>query len=65
MTVSTVSKQLTEKKVVTFDMTKLYQSVVSVNKTSQRRASSINKNKRKHNDGSNVTYGRMELDSGV
>ena len=63
MTVSTVSKQLTEKKVVTFDMTKLYQSVVSVNKTSQRRASSINKNKRKRNDGSNVTYGRMELDS--
>jgi hypothetical protein len=63
VTVSTVTKQLTEKKAVTFDMTKLYQSVVSVNKTSQRRASSINKNKRKHNDGSNVTYGRMELDS--
>ncbi len=37
--------------------------MVSVNKTSQRRTSSVNKNLRKRHDHSHATYGRMELDS--
>ena len=65
MTVSTVTKKLSEKEVVTFQNDTLYTSVVSVNKTSQRRASSLNQSTltRKHNDSSKVVYGRMELDS--
>jgi hypothetical protein len=39
-------------------------TVVVANKTYNRRTSHINKTvTRKHNDGSMVTYGRMELDS--
>ena len=64
--VSTVqTKKLTEKKkVVTFDADTLFRSVVSVNKTSTRHTSSINKSSRKrHNRSHTATYGCMELDS--
>jgi hypothetical protein len=68
MTVSTVSKMLTEKstKVVTFSSNTLFHSVVSVNKTSHRRASSLKHNGRRRPDNTSqlrVTYGRMEIDS--
>jgi hypothetical protein len=65
VTVSTVTKKLTEQsaKVVTFHSDTLFHSVVSVNKTSQRRASSVNKNTRKRHHSSDTIYGRMELDS--
>ena len=66
MIVSTVIKTLTEKssEVVTLNSnTTINSSVVSVNKTSQRRTSSVNKRGRKRQDNSHATYGRMELDS--
>jgi hypothetical protein len=37
--------------------------VVSANITNNRRASSLHKSKAQQRDGSNATYGRMELDS--
>jgi hypothetical protein len=65
VTVSTVTKKLTEKseKVITFHTDTLFHSVVSVNKTSQRRTSSVNKSVRKRRKDSHATYGRIELDS--
>jgi hypothetical protein len=66
VTVSTITKKLTEKaaKGMTFSSNTFSHSVVvSVNKTSQRRTSSVNKNPRKRHDHSHATYGRMELDS--
>jgi hypothetical protein len=66
VTVSTVTKKLTEKsaKVVTFSSTTLFHSVVvSVNKTSHQRTSSVNRNPRKRQNHPQVTYGCMELDS--
>ena len=64
MTVSTVNKKSNETEVITFDLNSLHQTVVAVNKTSQRRTCSINKkDRRKRNDNSHVTYGRMEIDS--
>ena len=61
MIVSAVKYKVTE---IDVYKNNLSHSVVSVNKTSTRRASSINQNKRKGNDGSHAPiYGRMELDS--
>ncbi len=65
MTVSTVTKALTEQyaEVVTFDYNSS-QSVVSVNKTSKRRMSLVrNRDVHKHQSHHRATYGRMELDS--
>ena len=58
MAASAVKCITQSKKMVTFSTT-----VVSANITFNRRTSSIKNKSRLHNDSSNVTYGRMELDS--
>lgn len=61
MIVSAVNSEVTD---IDVYKNNLFHSVVSVNKTSTRRTSSINQTKRKRNDGSRAAiYGRMELDS--